>query len=153
MKDSVKIIRLTQLDKGTLALLYEYYDAVNVVVRDSPETLQKFVADPSCGFWVAAMDQRLVGCVALRTLDNLDQVGECKRLYVRPEARGKGIADLLLDELEVFAKSKNMTWIYLDTYDDLKAAINLYIKRGYESCDRYNDNPQATVFLRKQIKM
>ena len=45
-----------------------------------------------------------------------------------------------------------MNWIYLDTYDDLKAAIALYIRRGYETCERYNDNPQATVFLRKQIE-
>jgi hypothetical protein len=42
-------------------------------------------------------------------------------------------------------------WIYLDSYDDLKAAIALYGKRGYDRCDRYNDNPQATLFMRKQI--
>ena len=151
MQNSVKIVRLTQLDDDALAILYEYYDAVNIVVRDSPETLQKFVADSSCGFWVATIDNRLVGCVALRTLENLDQAGECKRLYVRIEARGNGVADKLMDELESFAKAKQMNWVYLDTYDDLKAAITLYINRGYEPCERYNDNPQATVFLRKRI--
>jgi hypothetical protein len=27
----------------------------------------------------------------------------------------------------------------------------LYQRRGYEQCSRYNDNPQATVFMRKRL--
>jgi GNAT superfamily N-acetyltransferase len=77
--------------------------------------------------------------------------GECKRLYVQPVARGHHIADKLLDAQEDFARNQGLRWIYLDSYDDLKVAIALYRKRGYVSCDRYNDNPQATVFLRKNI--
>jgi hypothetical protein len=38
-----------------------------------------------------------------------------------------------------------------DSYDDLKAAITLYEKRRYQRCESYNDNPQATLFMRKQI--
>jgi GNAT superfamily N-acetyltransferase len=67
-------------------------------------------------------------------------------------ARGHRIADRLLDAQEDFARSKGLRWIYLDSYDDLKVAIALYRKRGYVSCERYNDNPQATVFLRKNIR-
>jgi hypothetical protein len=33
----------------------------------------------------------------------------------------------------------------------LKIAVALYKKRGYVPCDRYNDNPQATLFLRKKV--
>ena len=62
-----------------------------------------------------------------------------------------GAIHRLMDELEAFARETQMNWIYLDTYDDLKAAIALYIRRGYETCERYNDNPQATVFLRKKL--
>jgi hypothetical protein len=31
------------------------------------------------------------------------------------------------------------------------AAIRLYDQLGYERCDRYNDNPQATIFMRKRL--
>ena len=87
----------------------------------------------------------------LRKLGSIPFAAECKRLYVQPMARGHRIADNLLDAQEDFACDKGLRWIYLDSYDDLKVAIALYRKRGYVSCERYNDNPQATVFLRKNI--
>ena len=56
-----------------------------------------------------------------------------------------------MDVLEQFARESGLEWIYLDSYDDLKPAIALYERRGYSRCDRYNDNPQATLFMRKRI--
>ena len=53
--------------------------------------------------------------------------------------------------MEAYALEKAADWVYLDSKDDLKDAIRLYVKRGYQACDRYNDNPQATVFLRKKL--
>jgi len=87
----------------------------------------------------------------LRKLDSISHAAECKRLYVRPAARGHRIADALLDAMEAFARSRHVRWIYLDTYDDLKIAIALYERRGYTRCERYNDNPQATLFMRKGL--
>jgi ribosomal protein S18 acetylase RimI-like enzyme len=75
-----------------------------------------------------------------------------KRLYVRPAFRQRGIADKLLQALEQFASTQGAEWLYLDTSDDLKAAIAFYEGHGYLRCDRYNDNPQATIFMRKQIR-
>ena len=149
---AVRIVRLADLDEAALALMREYYEAVSVVKRDTPESLRRMIADTSSGFWLAYLKGRPVGCVVLRRLASIPHAGECKRLYVRPEARGRGIADGLMDALEDFARSAGLRWIYLDSYDDLKAAIALYSRRGYVECDRYNDNPQATVFLRKAIR-
>jgi GNAT superfamily N-acetyltransferase len=89
--------------------------------------------------------------VVLRKLDSIPRAAECKRLYVRPAARGNRVADKLLDAMEAFARDQGIAWIYLDTYDDLKTAIALYERRGYERCERYNDNPQATLFMRKHL--
>ena len=69
----------------------------------------------------------------------------------RPSARGQGVAEHLLAATEAFAVQNGAKAIYLDSYDDLKAAIALYRKRGYEPCERYNDNPQATLFLCKRL--
>ena len=93
-----------------------------------------------------------MGCVVLRKLESIAKAGECKRMYVKPAARGKDIADMLLDAQEEFARKAGLAWIYLDTYDDLKPAIAIYERRGYKRCDRYNDNPQATLFMRKNIR-
>ncbi|HEY7179809.1 MAG TPA: helix-turn-helix domain-containing GNAT family N-acetyltransferase [Blastocatellia bacterium] len=150
-KPAVRIVRLSEANDDASRLLEEYYEAVSVVQRDTPEVIRQVIGDDSSGIWVAYLREKAVGCVMLRRLPSIPFAGECKRLYVRPEARGNGLADALLDAQEAFARSKGLRWIYLDSYDDLKAAIALYRKRGYLPCERYNDNPQATVFLRKNI--
>ena len=52
-------------------------------------------------FVVARIDGRAVGCGAVRELDPL--VGEIKRMFVRPEHRGRGIARRVLSALEAEA--------------------------------------------------
>jgi len=152
-QSSLRIVRLTEVDDDARAILDEYYEAVHVVQRDKPGRIQKLIDTPASGIWLAYLGDEVVGCVVLRKLTKLSRASECKRLYVKPSARGKHIADKLLDAQEAFARSQGVEWIYLDSYDDLKAAIALYEKRGYERCERYNDNPQATLFMRKYIGM
>jgi GNAT superfamily N-acetyltransferase len=41
--------------------------------------------------------------------------------------------------------------LYLDTKDDLDPAIRFYQRHGYKRCGRYNNNPQATIFMRKRL--
>jgi DNA-binding MarR family transcriptional regulator/GNAT superfamily N-acetyltransferase len=147
----VHVVRLFKVTDDAVRLLHEYYEAVNVVRRDTPRAIRNMITDASSGVWLASLNCNAVGCVALKPLPSIPAAAECKRLYVQPSARGHRIADKLLDAQEEFARRQGFEWIYLDTYDDLKAAIALYRKRGYVSCKRYNDNPQATIFLRKYI--
>lgn len=148
---SVRVVRVEVTTQDALALLDEYYEAVHVVVRDGAEAMARIIGEDGSGMWLAYLGERPVGCVVLRRLESVPLAAECKRLYVRPEARGMGIADALLDAQEEYARNKGLEWIYLDSYDDLKAAIALYRRREYVECERYNNNPQATVFLRKRI--
>ena len=150
-KPPVRIERLRSSSSEALAILHEYYEAVHVVRRDTPADIQKMLKAPDSGMWLAFLANEVVGCVVLRSLEAIPGAAECKRLYVRPAARGNRIADKLLDAMEEFARSNRVEWIYLDTYDDLKTAIALYKRRGYERCGRYNDNPQATLFMRKHL--
>ena len=148
---AVRIEHLTASHADALAILQEYYEAVHVVQRDSPESIQRIVEEPASGMWLAYLGNEAVGCVILRRLASIPIASECKRLYVKPAARGNHVANRLLDAQEEFARNHGVEWIYLDSYDDLKAAITLYKRRGYQRCERYNDNPQATLFMRKKI--
>ncbi len=150
-KPQVRIERVRASGDEALAILHEYYEAVHVVQRDTPAGIEKMLRAPDSGMWLAFLGDEVVGCVVLRKLDSMNHAAECKRLYVRPAARGNRIADKLLDAMEAFARSKQVKWIYLDTYDDLKTAIALYERRGYQRCERYNNNPQATLFMRKPL--
>jgi ribosomal protein S18 acetylase RimI-like enzyme len=129
------------------AIVIEYYDAVGVVAREDRAAFSGAYFGEGSGFWLARDQGDVTGCIALRTLEVFPRAGEVKRLYVKPAARGRGIAGLLLDALQAFARASGYEWLYLDSKDDLDDAIRFYEKRGYRRCARYNDNPQATMFM------
>jgi ribosomal protein S18 acetylase RimI-like enzyme len=136
-------------------LIEEYYNLLDIMVRDNRDVIAHYVAENNSGIWVAyevtdGKPPKPVGCVLMRPLE-LDNSVEVKRLYVRPGCRGAGVAQLLMKELELEAKLQGNHNIYLDTKDDLIAAINFYRRFGYIDCERYNDNPQATIFMRKSL--
>jgi len=150
---AIKIVRATP-SQGVEAelLLNQYYEAVDVMKRDTPAAIADYLSDEASGLWIAYVDEFPGGCVVLRPLPTIEAATECKRLYVRPQFRGRGIADALLDVMEEYALEKASEWVYLDSKDDLKDALRIYVRRGYQPCERYNDNPQATVFLRKRLR-
>jgi DNA-binding MarR family transcriptional regulator/GNAT superfamily N-acetyltransferase len=152
-ESSAKIIRASLPHTAdSRRLLDEYYHEVDVKHRDTPVTLHKLLTNSDSGFWIAYVGNTPAGCVALKPLKRFRSAAECKRLYVRAQFRRRGIAEALLDSMEDYARRSSLRWIYLDSKDDLQVAIALYRRRGYKACSRYNDNTQATIFLRKSLK-
>jgi GNAT superfamily N-acetyltransferase len=148
---NVEIRRATPAElRDAYRMVSEYYEAAAVQKR---ETLEEFSRDYFCcgaGFWLARSGDNIIGCVALRHIAE-PNAAEIKRMYVRPEARGQGVARQLLESAEGFAIAAGYQWIYLDTADDMKAAARFYQRNGFQPCERYNDNPQATIFMRKRL--
>lgn len=137
-------------------IVEEYNQAVDVQVRDTVEAFRASYFSESGGVWLARPGkdgEEIVGCIAMRALPKgrAAEAAEVKRLYVRPAWRGRGIADALLDRLEAYALERGVRTLYLDSKDDLHAALRFYRRRGYQPCARYNDNAQATVFLRRDL--
>jgi len=148
----VTIERATAADHAdAFAIAQEYFEAIDVVVRDDPDDLREYLEEPA-GMWLAR-DERgeVVGCIVLRPLPALEGACEIKRMYVRDGFRGRGLARGLLDAAHAHARARGFRWAYLDTKDDLPVAIGFYERRGYERCQRYNDNPQATIFMRRSL--
>lgn len=136
--------------QAAYAIVAEYYEAVHVVARDNEDAFRKDYFGSSSGIWLARAGGELAGCIALRPLPTA-RCAEIKRMYVRPHWRGAGIAQKLLQEAERFAGQCGYEWIYLDTTDEMAAAASVYERNGYQRCQRYNDNPQATIFMRKNL--
>ena len=132
-------------------IVSEYYEAVGVVVRDDRSAFEREYFRDDAGVWLAMVDSAVVGCIALHRLPNLKNSGEIKRLYVRRDFRGQGVAEALLRALEAYAAEHDYEALYLDSKKDLMPAIRFYRRHGYQPCPRYNDNPQATIFMRRQI--
>jgi len=153
--DSVTQIRVYRAAIGQMykayAIVQEYYEVAAVVVRENPsEFASEYFVDGG-GVWLAEDESGVVGCIALRALSSKPDCGEIKRLYVREDYRGRGLADRLLETLETYAKDFGFRWLYLDTAAEMKAAARFYKRKGFQACERYNDNPQAAIFMRKSL--
>ena len=90
------------------------------------------------------------GCIALRKLS--DGKGEVKRLYVRPEYRGNGIATALVERIVEDARNIGYKELYLDTLPELESAVRLYKSFGFEETGQYNDSPvDKTIFMKLSL--
>ncbi|MFE9256216.1 GNAT family N-acetyltransferase [Streptomyces sp. NPDC006879] len=70
-------------------------------------------------------------------LGHTDGDAELKRMYVVPEARGLGLARLLLTELEASARDAGRIRMALETGDKQPEAIALYRSAGYTPCAKF----------------
>ena len=121
-----------------------------VALQPQNQTVPDFSALYSSGFMpTGRCEPSQKGCVALRPIPHVESAAcEVKRLYVRPRHRGRHIAGALMDALEAYARAARYRAIYLDSRSDFDAAIRLYERRGYARVPPFNDNPEATVFMR-----
>jgi len=92
-----------------------------------------------------------IACGALKKMDTTSY--EVKRMYVLPDARGKGIATRILRELETWAKELGATHCVLETGNRMQDAVQLYTKNGYERIDNYEPyiGVENSVCFRKII--
>jgi putative acetyltransferase len=95
---------------------------------------------PPRGRLLLAVDEAApTGCVALRPLG--DDVGEMKRLYVRPAARGQRVGRLLAEAVIREARLIGYSRMRLDTLPSMKDALALYRALGFEEIAPYYASP------------
>lgn len=88
--------------------------------------------------FVAQVDGIAAGCVALKRLD--DRTGEMKRLYVRPNFRGLGLATRLIEAIVLAARDAGYRELKLDTLPSMESAQRLYRALGFREIPTYNNN-------------
>ena len=92
-----------------------------------------------------------IGCGAFKKFDS--NTVEIKRMFVRPDYRGKGMASLILKELEIWASEIHYSNCVLETGANNPEAIALYQKNGYKIIPNYGqyENIETSVCLKKSI--
>lgn len=106
---------------------------------------------PQGVFLLAWLDGEAIGCGGLKLQD--DGLGEIKRMWVAPSARGLGVAQRLLDALEAQAGALGVRALRLDINRHLVEAQQLYARNGYREIARYNDNPYAHHWFEKPLPL
>ena len=100
---------------------------------------------------VAFIDDTAVGCGAFKVYDKTTV--EIKRMFVKPDHRGHGIAQHILKELETWALESGYHACILETGKKQPEAIRLYQKAGYLSIPNYGQyaNVENSVCMKKPI--
>ncbi len=93
-----------------------------------------------------------ISCGAIKEYDS--KTMEVKRMFTLPENRGKGIAGLILVELENWAKEMNFKKYILETGEKQAEAIGLYKKSGYVIISNYGQYTgiENSVCFMKNLK-
>ena len=99
-------------------------------------------APPQGRLLLAEYDGQLVGCVALHQLDS--GICEMKRLYLRPQFRGKGVGRALAERIIVEASQIGYQRMRLDSVEPvMKHAVAMYRGLGFKEIAPYCTNPMA----------
>ncbi|HEX8925365.1 MAG TPA: GNAT family N-acetyltransferase [Terriglobales bacterium] len=89
---------------------------------------------------LAASGSLPAACVALHKLE--DEICEMKRLYVRPQFRGKGLGRVLAERVVADAREIGYKRLRLDTVEPvMRDAVALYRKLGFKEIAPYRENP------------
>lgn len=92
---------------------------------------------PHGALLIAKINNETAGCVALRRID--EQIGEMKRLYVRPAFRSWGLGRHLVGEAIQAARRAGYAALRLDTLPSMAAAQELYRALGFSEIAAYNN--------------
>jgi putative acetyltransferase len=126
------------------AYLYSLYPAENVYALDIAS-----LQHPSVLFAVARdAAGAALGCGAIVLKP---EYGELKRMYVRPQARGRGLARRLIVTLEEKAAEQGCRIFMLETGPTQVEALILYERLGYQVRGPFGDYPAdpLSVFMQK----
>jgi ribosomal protein S18 acetylase RimI-like enzyme len=134
----------------TLFLEYQEGLGLNLCFQNFSQELAELpgnYAPPAGRLLLAVESDEPVGCVALRKIG--DGVCEMKRLYVRPEARGKNLGRMLAETIINEAHSIGYRRMRLDTIPGkMDRAIAMYRSLGFKEIAPYYENPvEGATFM------
>lgn len=99
---------------------------------------QRYLDNPQANIWVARMSGEVVGFVAAAKADGY----AIPKLYITPNAQGKGIGSKLLHQAETWLGTDQDITIGVATYNE--SALRFYLAHGYKPCNMRPDD-QTTI--------
>lgn len=103
-----------------------YYDP-------STDTLFEVFQTPRSTYFVAELDGEVIGGGGIYPTDGLpDDTCELVKMYLLPKGRGLGLGRTLIEKCIAAAAENSFKKIYLETMPELKQALKVYAKFGFE---------------------
>jgi ribosomal protein S18 acetylase RimI-like enzyme len=148
-EDLIIVEAATQADYALGRALFEEYARsidVDLCFQDFAAELDRLsvmYAAPAGALLLARAGMETAGCVGLRKLR--DDICEMKRLYVRPEFRGRQFGRRMAEDIARRARELGYRTLVLDTLGTMDAAQGLYLSMGFQPATSYYVNPLPNV--------
>lgn len=156
MSTHITIVR-TKADADAVAeLVWEFFDYLKREFADRRDAIESYLVvqdvagelsdllsrfTPPVGICLLARNEgRPVGTLMLKRKD--DATCEMNRMWVRPEARGKGLGRELIERLCDEARAMKFKWMKLEALDERIPAVPLYKACGFVT------DPDRTPYAR-----
>jgi len=141
--------------EGVLRELAAYFRFLGEEV--DPQGLDHDVADwqaeyaGGAGVMLVVVDPAgdVVGTAGVRRL--APDVVELKRMWLRPDCRGRGLAGRLMDRVLEEGRALGGRVLRLDSEERLAAAVRLYRRYGFREIADYNHNPRANIWMERPL--
>ncbi|MFD1315784.1 GNAT family N-acetyltransferase [Namhaeicola litoreus] len=139
MNDTLIIRRIlptdnTEVSRIIKSVLVEHDAAREGTAYMDKETDAMYQAyqDNNEAYFVAILDNKIVGGAGIKHLSQSeDNICELQKMYILPEARNRKVGKELILKCLEFAKYCNYEKCYLETFPQMQAAINLYVRNGF----------------------
>jgi putative acetyltransferase len=141
--DEIRIRKILPADNKPLAAiirtsLAEFGANKPGTVYFDPTTdqLYQLFQAPGAIYFVAEENNQVIGGVGIYPSDGLPQgVCELVKMYLKAEARGKGLGKMLITKALDFARQEGYHTVYLESMPELKKALSVYERFGFTYLD------------------
>lgn len=124
-------------NKDLISLINELDQELRDNFEDLQDTYDQFNSLKPLSYIIIYYENNLpIACGSFKKYS--EEIVEIKRMYVTKAHRGKGIAKIILNELEKEAIKQGFKKTRLETGDKLKAAVSLYEKSAYRRIPNYD---------------
>ncbi|MBQ9437119.1 MAG: GNAT family N-acetyltransferase [Lachnospiraceae bacterium] len=98
-------------------------------------------------------EDKVIGGVGIAEFEGIEDCAELQKLYLDDSVKGKGLSYNMMKKAEAAALERGYKRVYLETHNNLKAAIHLYEKCGYAEIDRPKSVVHSTMdrFFLKEL--
>lgn len=138
-----------------ISLFQEYANSLNISLAfqnfDEELNIINSMYGSPMGCLLLVYDNELpIACAAYRKIG--EDICELKRMYIKPDYRGKGVSQEILHILCMRAKLNGYKLMRLDTLDTMTPAIKLYSNNGFYTINAYYHNPnEGVVYMEKSL--
>lgn len=140
MENNITIRKISSQDNAVLASIirtslteFGANKPGTVFFDDTTDHLYEMFQKPGSIYFVAELNNEVLGGAGIYPTEGLpEDTCELVKMYLRSETRGKGLGRLLIDKCLEFAKGFGYKQVYIETMPELKKAVSVYEKFGFE---------------------